>query len=397
MKWSTIANEEEAVNKIRYILKRIYHFIDKNSSYTPYGLLGGYCGSLLFLYYYYNYTKKEDSLQLLYNKIELLFSKMPEIPSASFCNGYAGIGWLLRFLHKENIITCSDINDVLSEIDFIVYNHYLYNIQNHDFLHGGLGMAYYLVNCDTPYKTKVMESYIESLNHSKIVNSDNSCMWISDTYVNYEKIGQVYNLSLSHGMAGIISFLLRCVQYDNFKAKSLLKQVVLFYMNNTNPPTYFSTFPKWITPQNERTESALSWCYGDPGIGCALYKAGTVLGDSKLVKLAIQTLEKCAFRISNESSKVYEANFCHGSSSLCHINQYIYQQTQIPCFKKAAIFWLNATISKCCNGYYAGYELPDLNQYSNPVSLLTGLSGVGLTLLAAIYNKFPTWNECVLL
>lgn len=402
MTWKGIIEDCNIENAINIKIDEIFNVLAKNRDYRPFGLLGGYVGSLLFDYYYYLHTNKEEHLAILNKKIEFVYSEFLKIGHATYCNGYAGVCWFIRFLNKKNIIQCPDIDDTLSEIDRLIFQHMLADIKknNYDLFHGSLGMAYYFATSESGIGEDAVNLFLKALNDNKILAPDSSAKWLSEVYVNYENQGLVYNMSLSHGMAGIAAFLVKLLkQRDNKIALELLRGTVLFYKNNMNPPDYRSTFPKWIIPdEKDYQESPLGWCYGDPGMAQVLYNAGLLLNDVELVKIALEALIKSASRRDVKTEHIVEPCFCHGSSSLCHIFNRLYQNTGQSVFKDAAIFWLKDTLVKGKNlkSDYAGYLFYD-NEKTNYSSLLSGLSGVGLSLLASVDPITPEWDECVFL
>lgn len=397
--WIGIVKDRDTQMKVEAKLHSIFETLRQSQDVVPLGTLGGYSGIILFLYYYYLHTKQDEHKLILNHKIEFILSELPKIKLATFCNGLAGLCWLIRFLHKECIINSSNINDALSEVDGYIFQHmkYEFNRQNIDFLHGGLGMAYYFLLSNNLYRDIAITETIEALERDKICNSDGSVKWLSETYVNFENQGFVCNLSLSHGMASIVAYLTKVVEITGDKrAREMLYKSTLFFKNNTNPPDYASTFSKWINDNddNKYNESSMSWCYGDPGIAQALLRSGQILKDDSLIALSLHTLLKAAKRTTDVS----DVCFCHGSASLCHIFNSIYQQTNNKHFEEAALFWLNETIIKGenSNQAVAGYIFSE-NEYLNNKSLLSGLSGVGLSLLSSVDSVDPLWDECLLL
>lgn len=401
--WTPIINQGEETSLVEQKLEQIYTDIVRfPTDDIQNGLLTGYGSILLFLSQYYQHTQDPKHLDVFNQKFESFYNRFYKNPFYSFASGVAGINWLLRYLCKNDILEVDDIDDTLQELDDFVCQFLIYHAENNlfDFLHSGTGEAYYLCTTDGNRFDEHLQLFIKHLNDAKICASSDNAFWPIDTYVNLTSIGQVYNMSLSHGMASYMPLCIKYLQnHDDNLAKELLTKIVNTFKYNTLSNDHTSVFPKWIDPQtNEKLESPLSWCYGDPGMGQALYQAGTFLNDSEAQDIAIKALLKASKRRDLVKEHIVEACFCHGSSSLLHIYNRMYQKTQIDEFKDAALFWLHDTLTKGDHQTpYAGYSFFDNGDPSSNIGLLSGMSGVGLALLATIDATEPTWDECVLL
>jgi len=70
---------------------------------------------------------------------------------------------------------------------------------------------------------------------------------------------------------------------------------------------------------------------------------------------------------------------------IAHLYNHFYQQTSIEAFKTAALYWISETYSQ------------KTIQSEIDVSLLDGLTGVGLVLISAMADFKPDWDSCLLL
>lgn len=405
MNWTPLIdlNDKIRYNAIKDKIDLIYITIKRFESKESKGLLAGDCGCLLFLYYYYRLTHKKEALLILQSRVEKISQNIVRIRNGSFCNGYAGICWLLRFFANEGIIDSSDMDDLLQEVDICINQLIVYELQkkDFDFLHGSLGMAYYFSTQNNNNGNEAITTFLNVLYENKINNTDGSIKWLMPAYINVNECKMVYNLSLSHGMASIIALLSKLTKKVAFESlsKEILKKSMLYFKNHIHPDIYRSCFSPWISPDsNEYIESRLCWCYGDPGIAKVLHNAGIVLNTPEYTHLALNVFAKNANRKNTKIENVSEACFCHGTSSLCHIYNRMYQETNIKSFKNTAIYWLDETLMMGNNkSNYAGYIFNDMGNINMNYSLLSGLTGVGLTLIATISPEEAKWDECVLL
>lgn len=403
MEWKPLIEDENIYNAVKNKIYEIYdtvvNYYDEENS----GLLGGYGGCILFLYYFYRFTKKEEHLLMLQKKCEEVLEDFLHSKTAAYCNGYSGICWLIRFFTNEGIIESSDVDETLTEIDKINHHLMLMHVKqnNFDFLHGALGIGYYFVTQNNKCGDVGIQNLLSELENNIIHNPDGSIKWLSNVFIKKYETSLVYNFGVAHGMASTAGFLTELVKVNKNEiiARRLLSDLILFYNNNTNPTTFRSVFPTWITAEGDRyAESRLAWCYGDLGISPILYKAGMVLNDSKLKEFALNILIKSCSRKDYKLDQVMDACFCHGTSGVAHIYNRMYQKTNILAFKDSALYWLKETLKMGNNpNEFAGYIFIHSGHYTSNFSLLSGVSGVGLSLLATIDSSEPKWDECLML
>ena len=102
---------------------------------------------------------------------------MDKIKLPTICGGYAGICWLFRYLYKEKLVESNNINEVLDGLEkYITKTFYNYYINDTDFLHGGLGIAFYFLLSDTIIaKTFVKCIWIDLIKTNKIKKMEVVC------------------------------------------------------------------------------------------------------------------------------------------------------------------------------------------------------------------------------
>ena len=65
----------------------------------------------------YQYTKDEKYLENLIVRLNSLCSIMGNVGLSSFCNGYAGIAWTIRFLYNKKILDIDNINNLVEQLN----------------------------------------------------------------------------------------------------------------------------------------------------------------------------------------------------------------------------------------------------------------------------------------
>lgn len=210
---------------------------------------------------------------------------------------------------------------------------------------------------------------------------------------------------MSHGIASIISILSK-IYSENInkeKTKKMLIEAVNFLLSyQQDTSVYLSYFPGVVSiDAHKSSNSRLAWCYGDLGISVALWNASKVLGNKDWEKRAIEILLHSAKRKDLQKNSVVDAGLCHGTAGIAHIFNKMYQNTNIEELKDTANYWYKTTIeiAKFEDGL-AGYKTckpPRYGGWQNDYSFLTGISGIGLSLISAVSDIEPKWDECLLL
>lgn len=357
---STIKELNEVI--ISYVKSTTKNVKEENNDLIS--IFGNETGSLLFLINNKISTGDNDEYieYLLKKQISYLISKN-EIPNFNFSYGITGMGWLIHFLKKENKIDI-DSTELLLEIDEIAFNYSirLLNINNHDFLHGAVGNAVYLIERinDNKLVVKYLEDIISKL-YTVSKRDERGVYWLD----NYSKNDELsINLSLSHGLASKIVFLSKIVELgiNKSRASELLIGSIQFMLNAKNVEKSISIFPSSIGYQN----SSLGWCYGDLSISIALWQAGEVLHDDVIKREAIHICLHTTERKTYDETLVKDASFCHGTAGIAHIYNRMFYYTKRMEFKEASDYWIDETLKMATfKDGLVGYKTWNTNKYEN--------------------------------
>jgi lantibiotic modifying enzyme len=395
-KWDIFINKEK-VRRVNIKLAEIAEAI-LSSDIQSKGLLGGDVGLILFLYNYVQYTGQYDLMEKISDRLLLVCDDVTNRVN-TFCSGLAGLGWLLQHLHNHDVLG-DDLDFIMNDVDRLLENWMIWGIQkgNYDFLHGSMGAAFYFQSRNNDRSNQSISLFMDILESKGIKDGEQSIKWQSN-----KRSRLVYDFGLAHGMASIVSFLTNLSKNDIHRdnALKLLAKIVRYLIRNMNPKHYKSSFSSSVYVDNENyNESRLAWCYGDLGTAYSLYRASIVLNDLQLKELSITALKKTTNRKNIKAEIVHDSCFCHGSSGIMHIYNRMYQHTLDPVFKRAMEFWLDVTLSKSKTGEGpAGYQFfnPKEDTWVDEYSILNGVAGIGLALIATVYSSEPLWDECLLL
>jgi len=390
---------KDTVDKITQLLA--------NEVATKTGLLTGLGGQILtcaemFLENRFPKDRVSQLVQILENKLtceDFVFTH---------CDGLAGIGWLYEYLSQREIVDY-DTNTLLE--DFDIYLEKALNIfmqqSNYDFLHGGVGIVLYFVKRVEKKKelVQVLNQFLDDLVKISIQQDSGTIKWSS--FLSKEA-GWGYNISLAHGMSSIVAILSKLYEIkriDKEKTEKLLRGAVQYilaqWIDKDKYGSYFTNFA--LESTTEISKSRLGWCYGDLGIATSLYQAGTVLKEQIWCDKALEVFLFTALqRKSLVDNFVQDACLCHGAAGIGHIFYRMWWNTRLPEFKEAADYWFEQTLKMAVfeDGLagFKTFEAPDGKpQWVNRYSLLEGVAGIGLAMLAYHYEIEPAWDECLLL
>ena len=387
------------------LLAKIEEIADNLShafSHREVGLYTGNAGISLFFFYYARYKNVKTFHKKAAEIVDNIYAQIEEVPQPliSLCSGIAGVGWLLDHLCRQRFIY-ADPEEVLSDIDGYVYQSALKELNqgHYDFLHGAMGVVFYLVKRN---RWDYLKDLVSALNDIAIW--DEGCAkWRSK--LRHLKGAFGFNISLSHGSSAIAIILCKFLKIipENETAKRLLQGTIGYILNQEIPVAQYGCyFPAFsIESQPELTKTRLGWCYGDLGVALAIWESGQQLQNQAWTNKGMKVLLHAARRRGLSENLVMDAGICHGTAGLAQIFNRLYRRTKRIDFMKAADYWCKETLrmAKFEDGL-AGYKTwysPEYGGWKCKDSLLEGIAGIGLSLLSFVAPEDPVWDECLLL
>ncbi len=390
--------------KVEKILKNIYLDIGENRS-ADISLMTGQSGILLFKYELCKYFGKESDLNSIGNELQELAEKSIldiELHS-SFCTGMAGVNWAFNYFSKKSLISVEDL-DFLCENDSRLEEDALMHLQqgNYDFLHGSIGILYYILFKESNAQSTILPSFFEELNANWIYKNSTKIILpnfdLSTFSVNQNEV----NLGLAHGIPSLLKFCIQCYKKNvcQQEAKRIANQIMEYLLEHANSNKAANYFPNKISLDNESDSfSRLAWCYGDLGLAYILLQSGLLFKEQKVIDFAMLVLLKCTKRTTFLETKVMDAGFCHGSTGIAHIFNKLYLETKVPSFRSASNYWIERTIQYAMqNDGIIGFKKYNSikNEYESCDNLLEGNAGIGLALLSYFTEDFD-WDYCLML
>ena len=411
--WSPIIEASKDKKKINDIIDKIFFVLAKNvQTINPFDVYMGKSGIYLFLLFY-KFRKNQQTKEL-----DCLFESIVE--SASHCEisnfqkltHYAEMAWLACFLYKKNIVDF-DLNDFFSEIDGILYEGMISLLKEKEYglVNGATSIGlyfYYRYTLGSDYVADFLKKFVDCLSEISI-EKENTIEWIN--IIDYGSYTKGHNLGIAHGIPGIILFLQKLYRLGIEKeriADILTKATNFLFIQKHSLETHKSYFYNISSDSPQiGIDSRLAWCYGDLSVAYALYKATSIdgIGSSGIKKEVIEILSNTTRRISLQETGVIDAGLCHGTSGLAHIYNRLYHQTGMLEFKKASLYWYKETLKMPkYENEYVGFGIPyylaaeehEINRQYN-LSFLTGIAGIGLSLLSSICCVEPEWDQYLML
>ena len=209
----------------------------------------------------------------------------------------------------------------------------------------------------------------------------------------------VVDLGVAHGVPGVIGMLAQFVDagVQPDRSRRLLRSAVGWLMNAVpNRLPRFGT--NW--PADPDEVARMGWCYGDPGVAGVLLRASRTLRSPGLEREAVAMLAQIAAPLASRG--VADACFCHGAAGLAHIYNVAFQRTGSAQMRDQARRWLTEVLRLRTPGTgIAGYQFLKIDEESPrcapDATLLSGVAGIALVLLAAVEHHEPAWQELYLL
>ncbi|SDD27643.1 Lanthionine synthetase C-like protein [Williamwhitmania taraxaci] len=376
-----------------------------NSTQNSPDLMSGKSGEMLFLAYYHLYKNDETKE----NKTTIILSSIfDEIKRGfkypTFCNGLAGIGWTVEHLVQHNFIK-ADTNKIIGSLDDFLYPYMMHYIRegNYDYLHGALGLGlYYSSRKSSERAHGYLIDLVAELDR-QATRMDQGIAWERKLKPDSDVRG--YNLSMSHGIASIITILSRLYEAGICKDKTLelATGAVTYLLSNRRTADAKYLFPGWVC--KEETEmiqgGRLAWCYYDMGISIALWQAGQLFGSERWKKEAIDILLHTTRILDLKEGGIHDAGICHGAAGIAHIYHRMYRYTNVDAFRIAAIFWFEQCIKMASfDDGLAGYKTFQVAEYGGwqkDYGLLNGIAGIGLAMISFVSDIEPDWDSALLL
>jgi lantibiotic modifying enzyme len=365
------------------------------------GLFTGLAGQALFLYHYgrtFSSDRHENLGFLTLRRIMSLIEEGFNVPS--YAAGFAGIRSTLHYMASVGMIGKQEGDALEGTVSFLKdYSHERFRAGDYDLFHGGMGMYVEAKGERRKKKDKEegerrkeegLEEYLMNIARER----DDKIFWESRN----PKTGvPEINLGFAHGMPSILLMLSR----EHLGSSNQLIEKGMDYLLSCRleKSANGSLFPHRIIDGKPDQPGRLAWCYGDPGVGAAVWQIGMNCGNDDWKGEGLKILRAAASRKTAKINRVHDACLCHGTAGLAVIFFKMGLVTGHDELLDSADHWMRATLDHGNNqGAPAGYLfLTTGNRYVSNHSFLEGIAGTGLAILTLLEPDNLGWEKLLLL
>jgi class I lanthipeptide synthase len=374
----------------------------------PY-LSGGSAGRALFYGYLSEVWPDRHFDTLAMTHLERAIDQTAELSMrAGLYSGFTGIAWVTEHLQAGLIDDDDDPNLAVDELlcDYLATTPWP---DDYDVISGLAGCGIYgLERMPRATGREILTRVVERL-HELAVRDGAGTSWHRKPEFLLPE-GRVrspdgfYDLGTAHGVPGVLAVLAGALAAGVAEqlARPLLEGAWQWMMANRLPAGAETTYAYSIS-ERPPVPARSAWCYGDPGVACAMYSAARRLEDPAWIADALVIARRAAVRPMDRCGCM-DAGLCHGTAGLALLYNRLWHETGETIFADAARRWYQQTIERRQPGrgvagfqaYYPGAGTGPSTDWVDDRSFLTGAEGIGLALLAAISTVEPAWDRLLL-
>lgn len=279
----------------------------------------------------------------------------------------------------------------------------------YDIMYGITGIGNYLLNF--PYKEEIKDTlhsivlYIMELCDPNYIDTPKFTIDPHDSPLftairNKEK--KYVNLGISHGVPGMLLLLIKTYEAGIVVPKQLdTIKFVASYISNCcikREKEIFWESQKIVGTSNIDAIAARdAWCYGTPGVSYSLLRASKILKDEEMFHLAVNSMKLSI----KERREIISPTFCHGLSGLCCLARKYYEYTSDSYFYDEYMKLLGDIVNLYNEDAPFGFKDKEIKRgiivSEDEIGLLTGVSGVILTILSCYKPVATKWDSIFLL
>ena len=383
IQWTPILTDAVRDNACRKIDEIAEVIAARNLQHNTYGLMAGNTGIALFLYYYWRWSGREEyydkASELILDSMDkitipLSSSTTPLTIESSFYDGVSGVGWGINHLFTHKFIE-GEIGDSMGTVDPWLYRRMIYDLGQSElgFLQGASGIGLYAVGRDDRLSKEYLRRFVAEL-YGKMMSEP-----------------QPADYSVVHGIGGLILLLVKigAKHPDIQEVPALLNYFREQLASHIRDTLLQKIFPKRMEPGWKDEMLSVLWV--------SLYSR---LVDRKLCDILMaRTIDIYRERISVSGS--FDAGLSGGLISAAHIMNRIYRFTGNGEYGEFARMLYEKELNTATfDDPSFGYKMWLTNSdglYGLHMGLSEGLAGIGLALIAAVSDREPCWDECLMM
>lgn len=377
------------------------------------GVFSGRSGVVLFLMYYYQYCRDERYKHCAYHILNDSFDALNKINKMSLflADGVSGLYSTLFHLLENNIIK-SDLFEYDDCFDKIIYKRIIneLKLRNYDYFYGSSGLLFFLFQrLKSERNNETLTRYI-----NETINELDKYIEENKYYLSYHNQNNgTINFGTPHGITSWILVMSKIEEEfpKKFEAITLMEKIISPMFCCLEKRYGYSYFPDTMDIiistgiKIADFNSRLAWCYGDLLCGIALGRYGYITENEEIKQKSKTIISDCAKRFNLKQNHIRDAGICHGTAGLVTVFNNINRKMSFlnqPDVSETITYWMRHTLnfSKYKHGY-AGYCNATFvgNRYKPEPRLdfLSGISGIGLSMIGFINKDLSSWDELLLL
>lgn len=363
-----IAEIEQAISKNKNIINGC-------------GLNEGILGLSFFYYYMYKYSGNE---KFLHNCIEFYEDAIDKIDNSYSSFNYKAdlveLGLYSILLSSSNIIEIPQ--HFFSELDNIILEFTIKNQDLSNYSGALLGGCYFIERENFSDRLSILKSIVDLIESQAITNSSGT-YWIS-SLKNENKVG----LNLSHGTAGIISFLIKLYnsEIEQARCKSLIINGLKFILDQKKEG-FINLLP--LHAFEKTFVNYANLMYGDLGVGYVLIKGGEIVKDDTFVSEGLNLIINSIDKKEIISHNIKEASLMYGSAGISSLYKSLYEDYNLDKLKEGYQYWDKKTEDFAdTSNKWAGFNVHfKFDTDDIHLSFAHGISGIGISLISSINGE----------
>ena len=318
--------------------------------------------------------------------------------------GFTGIAWSIERLNALGVHSLDDMEEI-DEVLLGITSRQPWGGE-YDLIRGLVGLGVYALDrLPRPRAVQCLEAIVQRLEERSTRAGPGLSWWTPPQHLPPHQRALYtegyFNLGAAHGVPAVVALLalISRAGVAQKQARELALGGARWMLANALPNSPGARFPSCVAPGVDVKPCRSAWCYGDPGVVLCLAVTGKALGDAQIEQAALDIAREAAQR-PVEHAGVRDAGLCHGAAGLGHIYNRLFQLSGDALFRHAATDWFERTLLMRRPGEgVAGFlfwssptgQDKDLGWFADK-SLLNGVTGTGLALLAATQPLSPSWD-----
>lgn len=383
--------------------------IEKDGLWEDTTLCSGYPGIILFISEYLKKNKLEGFIDKYVQNMVDAYNNIENIDLSLF-SGLSGVSFTLSIIDYnkyEKLVSQSTsyiIDNLITFTDAIDENDLKF--EDYDLMSGLCGILLYLIYYYDKNPSKLLLDKVELSINKLLLIYDKNRFFVESRYFftevereNYPNGG--FNIGLSHGIVGVLSVLIKYSEIENINHRTKINKYKEKIYNELINDAY-NINERLIWPQIKSKDLLKddpvpfdSWCYGPPSIIFHLYKVAKEsdkCGDKNM-------LEEMMKKISKDIQGITSPSFCHGYAGLLTIFIEFNKLADKEVVENKTLESIRGKIMEFYNiNDFPFYErLYDIDsgqiEWFKNLGLLTGISGIGLSLLHFESSNLLQWPK----